>query len=59
MGLTVLQQDESHYPKSADFLPERWLRESETRSECPYAKDAHPFTYLPFGFGKRMCIGKR
>jgi cytochrome P450 family 12 len=55
----LLQLDDKHYPEAAKFLPERWLRNPTQRGECPYAKDAHPFTYLPFGFGSRSCIGKR
>jgi cytochrome P450 family 12 len=55
----LLHLDDKHYPEAAKFLPERWLRDPAQRGECPYAKDAHPFTYLPFGFGSRMCIGKR
>ncbi|XP_067287219.1 25-hydroxyvitamin D-1 alpha hydroxylase, mitochondrial [Pseudorasbora parva] len=31
------------------FLPQRWLSRSE----------AHPFASLPFGLGKRSCIGRR
>ncbi|MGH6816673.1 MAG: cytochrome P450 [Hyphomicrobiaceae bacterium] len=32
-----------------DFRPERWLGEA--------AKNRKPYTYLPFGGGKRSCIG--
>lgn len=42
------------YPQPDKFIPERWLRES-TETSCPHAKTANPFTYLPFGFGARMC----
>lgn len=40
------------------FIPERWLKDN-TDPQCPHAKNAHAFTYLPFGFGSRMCIGRR
>jgi cytochrome P450 family 12 len=44
-----------------DYIPERWLRvEKEEAAKCPHARSTHdPFTYIPFGFGARMCIGKR
>ena len=42
------------YPQPEKFIPERWLRDN-TDTSCPHAKTANPFTYLPFGFGARMC----
>lgn len=55
LGSNVLFQDNSYYPQADKFLPERWLRNPETGKKTP----VHAFTYLPFGFGPRMCIGKR
>jgi cytochrome P450 family 12 len=54
----VTSQQEKHFAKSKEFIPERWMKDS-TDPQCPHAKDSHPFSYLPFGFGSRACIGKR
>ncbi|XP_073820233.1 cytochrome P450 CYP12A2-like [Musca autumnalis] len=60
---TGLLQDDAHYSKAKEYLPERWLRpnkETEGSSECPHAlKSSSPFIYLPFGFGPRSCVGRR
>jgi cytochrome P450 family 12 len=58
MGLMLSHYDEKQFKKADKFIPERWLK-SNTDPECPHAKDSHPFAYLPFGFGARMCVGKR
>ncbi|CAD7077462.1 unnamed protein product [Hermetia illucens] len=52
------QVDERLYTGGEKFIPERWLKnqESELSKE---AKSVSPFTFLPFGFGPRMCIGRR
>ncbi|XP_030369986.1 cytochrome P450 CYP12A2-like [Scaptodrosophila lebanonensis] len=60
-----LHTDDKHYPRGSEFLPERWLRQSKEANaaggaECPHSlKASSPFVYLPFGFGSRMCVGKR
>lgn len=59
MASNVLQTTESYYPQANSFLPERWLRDENLRGSCPAAIETNPFTYLPFGFGKRGCVGKR
>lgn len=57
MANMVLLTDENIFPRSAEFIPERWLR--KTTEEYPSASTANPFVFLPFGFGPRMCIGRR
>ncbi|XP_060076154.1 probable cytochrome P450 12d1 proximal, mitochondrial [Ylistrum balloti] len=46
-------QDAKEFPEPDSFVPERWLRESNT------PKTNHPFAMVPFGFGPRACIGMR
>lgn len=56
----ALCQNEKYFPRSKEFIPERWLRDgSHLQEECPHAREAHPFVYLPFGFGPRSCVGQR
>ncbi|XP_014260193.1 probable cytochrome P450 49a1 [Cimex lectularius] len=47
----VICNSERYFDSPEKFEPERWLKESN--------KNYHPFASLPFGFGKRMCIGRR
>ncbi|XP_017020158.1 probable cytochrome P450 12a4, mitochondrial [Drosophila kikkawai] len=54
--------DDEYFPQASEFLPERWLRTpKDDQSKCPAneLKSKNPFVFLPFGFGPRMCVGKR
>ena len=51
-----MSSNSKHFEKPREFIPERWLRGC---TEVTSAKNAHPFAYLPFGFGPRTCIGRR
>ncbi|KAL6258761.1 hypothetical protein P5V15_010709 [Pogonomyrmex californicus] len=46
----VISNLEKYFPQSHEFLPERWLHEDGVR---------HAFASLPFGYGRRMCLGRR
>ncbi|KAL3861316.1 hypothetical protein ACJMK2_007352 [Sinanodonta woodiana] len=51
--LYTLGRDEKVYKDPHHFKPERWFRD-------PSSKNSHdPFAFIPFGFGTRMCIGRR
>ncbi|XP_069672037.1 probable cytochrome P450 301a1, mitochondrial [Periplaneta americana] len=52
-----LCQQEKYFSQADKFIPERWLK-SENGEE-PETKMTHPFVYMPFSFGPRMCIGRR
>lgn len=57
----VVSNQDQYFPEARRFRPERWLRANaadpaaEPGAACP----AHPFASLPFGYGRRMCIGRR
>lgn len=54
MPVQILQRDDKHYVSPDEFIPERWLKSSSF-----YQGNKDPFIFLPFGFGPRMCIGRR
>ncbi|KAG8188716.1 hypothetical protein JTE90_003972 [Oedothorax gibbosus] len=41
--------DDRYFVSPNEFIPDRWLKRERS----------HPFSYVPFGFGPRGCIGKR
>ncbi|KAG4080699.1 hypothetical protein HA402_013229 [Bradysia odoriphaga] len=57
MGTVTLLRDDKFVEQPNEYIPERFLKESQ--GGCPNAKDIHPFLMLPFGFGARACIGRR
>ncbi|KAF3817414.1 hypothetical protein GH733_012705 [Mirounga leonina] len=50
LNTQVLGSSEENFKDSSQFRPERWLQEKTK---------INPFAHLPFGIGKRMCIGRR
>ncbi|XP_031571785.1 uncharacterized protein LOC116305923 [Actinia tenebrosa] len=50
-SIYAVAHSEEHFADAGEFRPERWLRET--------GDDFHAFSHLPFGFGPRMCIGRR
>lgn len=46
---------EEHVSDPKTFKPERWLKASQGGVEGKL----HPFASLPYGYGARMCLGRR
>ncbi|XP_072370807.1 1,25-dihydroxyvitamin D(3) 24-hydroxylase, mitochondrial isoform X2 [Scyliorhinus torazame] len=46
----ALGWNEDYFDEGMQFKPERWLQDKHT---------INPFAHVPFGVGKRMCIGRR
>ncbi|XP_053966323.1 probable cytochrome P450 49a1 [Anastrepha ludens] len=56
----VVSNDPAYFPEPKRFLPERWMKQSEASAQCPHVgRKIHPFVSLPFGYGRRMCVGRR
>ncbi|XP_052737994.1 probable cytochrome P450 49a1 isoform X2 [Bicyclus anynana] len=52
----ALSNMEKHFPEPEKYIPERWITE---KTDPLFHGNAHPFAWNPFGFGVRMCIGRR
>ena len=50
MNIYSLGRSEKYWDEPNKFKPQRWLRQG--------GKNFHPFAYIPFGAGPRMCIGE-
>lgn len=57
MANTLLCKQEKYFSHATEYIPERWIKASE--GQIPESKKIHPFLSLPFGFGPRMCVGRR
>ena len=51
----VMGRDEKLFKDAEAFRPERWLR----KKDAIPTDTAEAFSSIPFGFGTRMCIGRR
>lgn len=47
-----------YFEQPLEFLPERWFRHNIDVAECPIRR-TNSSASLPFGIGRRMCLGKR
>lgn len=45
-----IQNDPEYFPRPDLFDPERFSEKNK--------KNRHPYSYIPFGEGPRICIGK-
>ncbi|RCN36156.1 unspecific monooxygenase [Ancylostoma caninum] len=52
VNTNVLMRSLTLFDDPLSFRPTRWLRDGSR-------PDSHPFSFLPFGFGPRMCAGRR
>ncbi|XP_044746952.1 probable cytochrome P450 49a1 [Coccinella septempunctata] len=56
----VVSNSEEYFSEPERFEPERWLKNKEESTRCPHKPDKiHPFVTLPFGYGRRSCLGRR
>ncbi|XP_066263849.1 probable cytochrome P450 CYP44 isoform X1 [Branchiostoma lanceolatum] len=51
LAQNVISTLPEYYPEPESFMPERWLRTGSSNVQS--------FSLLPFGYGPRMCVGRR
>ena len=62
LGSTVICRRPEYFDEPDIFKPERWLRKQKddiTAENTNRMSLSHRFAVLPFGYGPRMCIGRR
>ncbi|XP_060077359.1 cytochrome P450 3A12-like [Ylistrum balloti] len=47
----TLYEDEEYFPQPQKFMPERFSSAAR--------KERHPYTFIPFGQGPRICVGMK
>jgi hypothetical protein len=52
MPLLMMSNLVKHYAEAHKFIPERWIKDDPLYN-------SHSSVTMPFGFGPRMCIGRR
>uniref|UniRef100_A0A2C9K6U5 Cholesterol side-chain cleavage enzyme, mitochondrial n=1 Tax=Biomphalaria glabrata TaxID=6526 RepID=A0A2C9K6U5_BIOGL len=52
LNVYVMSHDENIFPDPDEFRPDRWMRGEEEVAPSP-------FSFVPFGFGTRSCVGRR
>lgn len=53
-----MSNSEEYFDEPQKFVPERWIKGLSDEQGCPN-KAIHPFVSLPFGYGRRSCLGRR
>ncbi|XP_066249042.1 probable cytochrome P450 49a1 [Euwallacea similis] len=55
----VVSNIQEYFYEPEKFIPERWLKKEIEGCPAHNKQKIHPFVSLPFGYGRRSCIGRR